>query len=186
MLKHCALAYRCKVVVFALSGLAACVMMNGGCGRAGVSSGAGPGQDGRTKTPIVTCELRCEWTSEGLIANLSFKNVSDGDVALLQRNLLMGDEATDLTWSPFEVTHNGARIAYGGKAVKRASPSDADYRVLAPDEVLNATVNVGSAYDLSAPGAYRIRYASVNFSPDAQKRIDIASNVVEFAKPGSR
>jgi hypothetical protein len=120
------------------------------------------------------------------MANLSFKNVSDGDVRLLKRTLLMDDEATELTWSPFEIMHSGARVPYRGTAVKSTKPTDADYRVLTPGEVVNATVNVANAYDVSAPGAYRIRYASVNFSPDPQKRIDIASNPVEIAKPGSR
>lgn len=169
----------------ALLGLAACLMVMGGCG-ARVSSGVDSGQDARANAPIVACELRCDWTSEGLIANLSFKNVSDSDVKLLNRNLLVGDEATELTWSPFEVTRNSARIPYRGSAVKRAAPTAADYRVLMPGEVVNATVNIGSAYDVSAPGAYRVRYASVNFSPDTQGRIDIASNAVEITKPGSR
>jgi hypothetical protein len=186
MRTHCTLATRAKTHTPALAGLAACVIVIGGCGGARVSSGVDSGQDARTQPPIVTCELRCEWTSEGLIANLSFKNVSDGDVSLLKRNLLIDDEATDLTWSPFEVTHRGARIPYGGKLVKRTPPTGEDYRVLTPGEVVSATVNVGSAYDLSAPGAYHIRYASVNFPPDAQKRIDIASNAVEIAKPESR
>ncbi len=141
------------------------------------------GQDSRSAGPIVTCDLRCEWTSEGLLANLTFKNVADGDVKLLNRNLLQGDEANELSWSPFEITHRGARVPYSGKRVKRAAPTAADYRVLTPGEVVNATVNVGAAYDLSGPGDYRFRYASVNFTPEGQKRIDIASNTVETTKP---
>jgi hypothetical protein len=175
--------------VLAFIGMAACLIVLGGCGsRAGarVTSGAGSDPDARSKRPDVTCELRCEWTSEGLVANLAFKNVSDGDVKLLKRNLLMGEEATELTWSPFEITRNSARVPYSGKLVKRAAPTDADYHVLTPGEVVTATVNVGSAYDVTAPGGYRIRYASVNFSPETRSRIDIASNVVELAKPGSR
>ncbi len=143
--------------------LAACAIVLAGCrDRSGVDLSSGD-QDSRNKSPAVTCELRCEWTAEGLIANVSFKNVSDSDVKLLNRNLLVGDEATELTWSPFEVTRNSARIPYRGKLVKRAAPTNADYRVLTPGEVVNAIVNISNAYDLSAPGAYRIRYASVNF-----------------------
>jgi hypothetical protein len=58
--------------------------------------------------------------------------------------------------------------------------------VLTPGEIATATVNISNAYNLSAPGTYRVRYASVNLSPDASKRIDIASNAVEITKPGSR
>jgi hypothetical protein len=168
----------------AIAGLAVCLTVAGGCGKAQVPSGAGS-DDPRYRIPVVTCDLRCDWTAEGLIANLSFKNVSDSDVKLLKSRLLIGEEATELTWSPFEVARLGARIPYKGEAAKSAATTAADYQVLAPGEVVNSTVNVGSAYDVSAPGSYRLRYASVNFSPDAQKRIDIASNVVQIAKPGS-
>jgi hypothetical protein len=168
----------------AIAALTACLTLAGGCGKAQVPSGAFS-DDPRYRIPVVTCDLRCDWTSEGLIANVSFKNVSESDVKLLNRNLLQGDEATELTWSPFEVAHLGARIPYSGQSVNHAAPTAADYHVLAPGEVVNATVNVGSAYNVSAPGPYRIRYASVNFSPDAQKRIDIASNVVQIAKPAA-
>jgi hypothetical protein len=166
--------------------LAACAIALAGCRDRSGGDLNSSDEDSRNKRPVVACELRCDWTSEGLIANLSFKNVSESDVKLLNRNLLVGDEATELTWSPFEVTRNSARIPYRGSAVKRAAPTAADYRVLMPGEVVNATVNIGSAYDVSAPGAYRVRYASVNFSPDTQGRIDIASNAVEITKPGSR
>jgi hypothetical protein len=159
---------------------AICGVLAGGCGR--LQTSASTAQD---DAKSVTCELRCDWTSDGLIANLAFKNVSDGEVKLPKRTLLLGDEATELTWSPFEITHRGARIPFGGKSVQRTAPTAADYHVLAPGEVVNATVNVGNTYDVSAPGPYRIRYASVNFAPESQSRIDIASNAVEIAKPGS-
>jgi hypothetical protein len=184
MLNHGTGAGQRKAFAVVAAGLAVCVSIASGCGKARDSRSAGS-DDPRNKTPLVTCDLRCDWTAEGLIANLSFKNVSDSDVKLLKSRLLLGEEATELTWSPFEVARLGARIPYKGEAARIAAPTAADYQVLAPGEVVNSTVNVGSAYDVSAPGSYRIRYASVNFSPDAQKRIDIASNVVQIARPGS-
>ncbi len=168
----------------ALAGLAACVLATGGCG--GAQGPGGADQDPRRPPQIVTCDLRCEWTSEGLIANLSFKNVTDADVKILNRNLLLGDEAATLTWAPFEIAHFGARVPYGGESVNLGAPTAADYHVLAPGEVVDATVNLSKAYNVSAPGSYRIRYASVNLAPDTKKRIDIASNVVQIAKPGPR
>ncbi|HET6327584.1 MAG TPA: hypothetical protein VFG04_23070 [Planctomycetaceae bacterium] len=174
---------RCNSRRMFLPTLLGCAIAFTGCrDRSGADLSSGD-QDSRNKSPAVTCELRCEWTAEGLIANVSFKNVSDSDVKLLDRNLIGGDEATELTWSPFEVMRHGARVPYAGKLVKRAAPTNADYRVLTPGEVVNATVNISNAYDLSAPGTYRVRYASVSLSPDASKRIDIASNIVEIAKP---
>ncbi|HEV7999480.1 MAG TPA: hypothetical protein VGP63_06350 [Planctomycetaceae bacterium] len=172
-----------RKAILLLPVLIGCAIAFAGCGgRSGSDLNSGD-QDSRNKSPVVTCELRCEWTQEGLIANLSFKNVTDGDVQLLDRSLIGGDEATELTWSPFEVLRNGARIPYAGKLVKRAALTNADYRVLTPGEVVTATVNISNAYNLSAPGTYRVRYASVSLSPDASKRIDIASNAVEIAKP---
>jgi hypothetical protein len=167
-------------LVLLASGLSA-----GGCWKVSVSRGT-TDNDERKKAPAVTCDLRCEWTTDGPIANVSFTNVSGGEVALLQRNLLIGDETTELSWSPFEVTRTGARVPFRGAAVNHAAHKEGDYRVLTPGEVVTATVNVSSAYDFSAPGTYSIRYASVNFARDAHKRIDIASNTVELAKPGSR
>jgi hypothetical protein len=160
-------------------------LSTGGCGKVGASRGTADDDESK-KAPLVTCDLHCEWTAEGPVANLSFKNVSGSDVALLQRNLLTGDDATELSWSPFEVTRNGARVPFRGKAVNRAAPKQDDYRVLTPGEVVTATVNVASAYDFSAPGTYNIRYASVNFARDGHKRIDIASNAVELAPPQGR
>jgi hypothetical protein len=181
MLKSASPANRCFAALITLGAIVAFVA---GCGRSRTSTGIDAGE--RPKGPVVTCDLRCEWTAEGLIANLSFKNVSGDDVAILQRNLLIGDEASELTWSPFEITRRGARIPYRGKMVKRPAFTNADYRVLTPGEVVNATVSVGTAYDVSPPGVYRLRYASVNFSPDGDKRIDVASNVVEIVNPVSR
>jgi hypothetical protein len=148
-------------------------------------SDRGAWQDPRNPQSAVTCEMRCEWKPEGLVANLTFKNASESDVSVLNRNLLVGEDASELTWSPFEVAHRGARIPYRGKLAAPTPPTRADYRVLTPGEVVEATVNVSNAYDLSAPGAYRIRYASVDLSADGKKRIDIASNVIQITKPGS-
>ncbi|HXY35668.1 MAG TPA: hypothetical protein VEI07_15655 [Planctomycetaceae bacterium] len=177
MLKYAGPANRRCAALITLGALAALLA---GCGKSRSD------QDPHAKGPVVTCNLRCEWTAEGLMANLAFQNVSDGEVAILQRNLLIGDDAGELTWSPFEITRRGARIPYNGKVVKQPAPTNADYRVLAPGEVVNATVNVGSAYDVSPPGVYRVRYASVNFSRDGNERIDIASNTVEVLNSASR
>ena len=174
---------RRKAHPLAVASIASAILL-AGCGK--------PSTDPRTlqqqlttKNPV-NCELRCEWTSDGLVANLSFRNVTDSDLRLLKRNLLIGDSANELAWAPFEITRHSARIAYRGQAAKGTPPTAADYLALTPGEVVTATVNVGTAYDLSAPGTYRIRYASVNFSPDGRSRIDIASNTVEIERPASR
>src|SRR5262249_27216612 len=151
----------CPKAILLLPALVSVSIAFAGFSRSGTAFNSGD-PDARNKSPAVTCELRCEWTPEGLIANLSFKNVSAGDGKERERRLLAGDEAGELTWSPFEVTHRGVRVPYAGKMVKRAAPRDADYRTLAPGEVVTATTNLKDAYHFTEPGAYRIRYASVN------------------------
>lgn len=145
------LAADCRKATLLLPALVGFSIAFAGCGRSGTD--LSDDQDSRNKGPAVTCELRCEWTPEGPIANLSFKNVTDGDVKVLERSLLAGDEASELTWSPFEVAHRGVRVPYAGKMVKRAAPTDADYRTLAPGEVVTATTNIKNAYNFTEPGA---------------------------------
>jgi hypothetical protein len=160
--------------------LALVVSVAAGCGKPAPPPNVTQGG----KIPIVTCDLHCEWTADGLIANLTFKNTTPTtNIRLLKRNLLMGEEATQPTWSPFEIIRNSVRIPFSGKGATPPKPTEADYHQLAPGDSVTATVNVGSAYDLSKPGTYRLRYECVNFSPDVYGRIDIASNWVDIEKP---
>lgn len=58
----------------------------------------------------------------------------------------------------FEVTRDGLAVSYVGRQVKRAAPTAADYIALAPGSSRSASVNLGALYDLSASGAYSVRW----------------------------
>ena len=72
-----------------------------------------------------------------------------------------------LTWrSPLEgllgndwrITREGAadEVAYAGPMVKRGAPEAEDYQALAAGGTAEADVELSLAYDLSAPGRYRV------------------------------
>jgi hypothetical protein len=183
---------RCKAHALVLALMTGCVVVIDGCqDRAATRQPSGGGHEAATRREpegalsndrVVTCDLRCEWTSEGLVARLSFTNGGTSGIRILKRNLLLGEESVELTWSPFEVSHNGIRVPYTGKLVKRAAPTDADYRELNAGEVVRTTVNVSRAYDIAAPGGYRIRYVSVNILPHLSDVVDVVSNSVDVDK----
>jgi peptidyl-Lys metalloendopeptidase len=58
----------------------------------------------------------------------------------------------------FEVTRDGLAVSYVGRQVKRAAPTAADYIALAPGSSRSASVDLGALYDLSASGAYSVRW----------------------------
>lgn len=58
----------------------------------------------------------------------------------------------------FEITRDGQPVRYLGREVKRAPPTDADMLLLAPGESRSARVELSSAYDMAATGAYAVRY----------------------------
>jgi hypothetical protein len=137
----------------------------------------------RTLTPV-RCDLRCESTSDGVLARLTFKNTSEEDILVTKRNLLVGAEGEHLTWSPFTITNNGNQMPYSGMLVKRREPSKEDYTTLRPGQVVEASTNISRPYKLAAnsdvsPTRYRVYYRSVNVRLVNGMAFDIVSNVVE-------
>ncbi|MGH8029057.1 MAG: M35 family metallo-endopeptidase [Arenimonas sp.] len=60
----------------------------------------------------------------------------------------------------FVVHYNGKPVRYTGPMIKRAAPVDADYIVLRPGESRLVTVDLSTAYDLSRPGEYTVKFRS--------------------------
>jgi len=58
----------------------------------------------------------------------------------------------------FEITRDGQPVRYLGREVKRAPPTEADMLLLAPGERRSARIELSSAYDMAATGAYAVRY----------------------------
>jgi len=138
----------------------------------------------RTLTPV-RCDLRCEFTKDGVVAKLLFKNTSQGDILLTKRNMLVGVEGARLAWSPFTITNNGVEMQYIGMLAKRPEPTNDDYCRLRPGEVLETMTNISRSYKLTrttgSHGCYRIYYSCVNIIPRTESIVEIVSNIVEVA-----
>jgi peptidyl-Lys metalloendopeptidase len=58
----------------------------------------------------------------------------------------------------FEVTRDGVAVDYVGRVYKRPAPTASDYVVLAPNQTVTNTVDLGESYDLSTSGNYSVRF----------------------------
>jgi peptidyl-Lys metalloendopeptidase len=56
----------------------------------------------------------------------------------------------------WQVTLDGAEIPYVGPMAKRGDPEADDYVTIAPGAVADAEVEVSLAYDMKAPGRYKV------------------------------
>jgi hypothetical protein len=85
------------------------------------------------------------------------------------------------------VERAGEAIAYRGPLVKRGDPGRGDYLDLAPGKSLDATIDLGPAYDFSRSGRYTARFsrglADVATDPAALPRPRDAHQPVPLACP---
>lgn len=58
----------------------------------------------------------------------------------------------------FRVSQDGRPVAYTGRLVKRAAPTDADYLALAPGQSVSAEVDLSAYYDMRKGGQFSVRY----------------------------
>lgn len=105
-----------------------------------------------------------------------------------------------LTWyTPLEglkgrilkVTRGGQELLYRGRMVKRGAPRAEDYLPVGPGASTSATFDLAAAYDLSAPGQYRVEFVgrvhdvalpgeAVPRPVDRQRGIDVPGDPAEF------
>lgn len=64
----------------------------------------------------------------------------------------------------FDITRDGAKVAYTGALVKRGKPTQADYYLLKPGASHTVKVELSALYDLSVSGDYAITYRTA--APD--------------------
>ncbi|MGJ9418193.1 M35 family metallo-endopeptidase [Massilia sp. CMS3.1] len=64
----------------------------------------------------------------------------------------------------FDITRDGAKVAYTGALIKRGKPTQADYYLLKPGASHTVKVELSSLYDMSVSGDYAIKYRTA--SPD--------------------
>jgi peptidyl-Lys metalloendopeptidase len=95
---------------------------------------------------------------------VTLTNVSSHAVRLLKRNTPVDGIKNDL----FNVTRDGAAVAYVGRHYKWAAPQAEDYLTLAAGESLSRTVSLAESYDFSQTGSYTLGYAEAIHGDAAQ------------------
>ena len=95
---------------------------------------------------------------------VTLTNVSSHAVRLLAHNTPVDGIKEDL----FNVTRDGASVAYLGRHYKWAAPQASDYLTLATGESLTRTVSLSDAYDFSQTGSYAVSYAEAIHQGAAQ------------------
>jgi len=92
---------------------------------------------------------------EPIEVTFSIRNSGATAYQILRWETPLEDEVTDF----LIVEHDGRRLRYDGRHVKRGEPHDQDYEVVGPGETLSRKVDISRSYPVSAPGSYR---ATVN------------------------
>jgi len=85
--------------------------------------------------------------------NVSYRNVSDIEVALPKRETVLGGGMTE---DLFSVVHNGVELKYVGVHVKRLAPIASDYVYLAPGQSASEKVDLLRSYPINYKGDYSI------------------------------
>ena len=123
-------------------------------------------------------------TGDRVVVRVNISNPTNSQVRILKwLTPALGVEA-----SLFNVTRDGKAVAYLGKLVKRAAPTESDYLTIAPGGSVTSDVNLADYYDLSASGNYSVKYnvASANLygSELAQSTDSLASEAVDLFVEG--
>lgn len=130
--------------------------------------------------------------TDELLLNLSLTNTTETDLLFLGYQTPQEGFENDL----FVVERNGKRIEYIGKLVFRTPPTRDDWIRLEPGETLSMVFDLATAYDITEPGVYTVRYRGVQSVPDtaaanlskhhAATRVRSESNTVSLQVTGSR
>ncbi|MEZ4361521.1 MAG: M35 family metallo-endopeptidase [Kofleriaceae bacterium] len=88
--------------------------------------------------------------------HVTIANVADHAVRFLRYQSPLDGLKEDL----FTVSRDGAPVAYLGRHYKWAAPQPEDFVTLDRGQSVSATVDLATAYDFAATGAYSVRYGA--------------------------
>ncbi|MFC5479810.1 M35 family metallo-endopeptidase [Massilia suwonensis] len=138
----------------------------------GVAVGAHAGSNGVQVT--VAPEKTMHGASDDVVVKVTVTNTSSTPQYVLKARTPFEGLSAPL----FDVTRDGAKVAYTGALIKRGKPSQADYFVLKPGASHTVKVELSSLYDMSVSGDYAIRYRTASpdlFLPVANGRAQAAA-----------
>lgn len=123
----------------------------------------------------VRCLLSLTVTETDVMARVTIENAGTHAMKFLKWNV-PADGA--MSKPLFDVTHEGVRLPYTGKEVKRNPLQNDDYLILKPGDSATTTLSLKQGYNIREPGRYTIRYRGYNplSKPDGPE--EILSNLV--------
>ncbi len=123
-----------------------------------VAVGAHAGSNGVKVT--VEPEKAALGASDDVVVKVTMTNTSSSPQYVLKARTPFDGLSAPL----FDITRDGAKVAYTGAMIKRGKPTQADYYVLKPGASHTVKVELSALYDLSVSGDYAIQYRTA--SPD--------------------
>lgn len=107
-------------------------------------------------TASISMDKRALGPRDDVVVHVTLTNTSSVPQYILKWHTPFGEIEESL----FDVTRDGAKVAYEGMHAKRPAPSAADYYVIQPGKSYKATVELSQMYNMSISGDYTIRYST--------------------------
>lgn len=113
---------------------------------------------GATQGPALSSSIEVEkasfTTTDEVAVTFALTNRGEATARVLRWLTPLRGVSNDL----FVVTRDGEPVAYTGRLVKWAAPSDDDYIEIAAGETVSTVLDLSAVYDMSATGTYTVRY----------------------------
>lgn len=107
-------------------------------------------------TASISMDKRALGPRDDVVVHVTLTNTSSAPQYILKWHTPFGEIEESL----FDVTRDGAKVAYEGLHAKRPAPTAADYYVIQPGKSYKATVELSQIYNMSISGDYTIRYST--------------------------
>ena len=137
----------------------------------------------------VTATVAAEKSTLGKNDNVTVRLTLTNTSAQPQMVLKWHTAFAEIEESLFEVTRDGAKVAYLGAHYKRGEPKASDYYLLKPGASHTVRVELSDMYDMSITGQYTIAYkaASVNlFGPNEKQVGELTSQAASVWIDGAK